>query len=269
MKDIVDRIRIWPVFVLVWILVAANLHAIEQPAQLPDKAQVTTQLGATVDLNLLFTNSLGETKPLKEYIKGGLPIIITPVYFQCPRLCGLVLDSFVGLLNSLDLDLGQHYQVLTISFNSKEKPKDAARRAEKYWGLYRNSQEAKSNWQFLIGEQAQVDAVMGQLGFHYAKDGGEFAHSVAVMILTPDGKISQFFTDINFPVRDVKLALVEASNGRIGSALDHFLLFCFRFDPTKGRYTWAAWNFLRFGVATCCIFSIAFVLRYARRKEAK
>lgn len=239
--------------------------ATENPAAVPQEANVTTQLGAEIDLGLVFTDSNGETRQLRDFVSPNRPFIITPVYFKCPRLCGLVFDAFVGLVNSVDLNIGEHFDVLSISFNSAEGATDGKRRADKYLNLYRDPIKAGSGWKFLTGSEQNVSALMQKIGFHYKQDGGEFSHSVAIMVMTPGGKVSQYFTDINFPERDVRLSLIEASEGKIGTALDHFLLFCFRFDPTKGKYTWAAWNFMRLGVGLCFILSVTFVIKSIRK----
>lgn len=253
------------IVILLLICSSDTVLATENPGAVPQEANVTTQLGAQVDMELVFTDSNGETKPLKDFVTPNRPLIITPVYFKCPRLCGLVFDAFVGMVNAVDLNIGEHFDVLSVSFNSAEGPADGARRAGKYLNLYRDPAKAKDGWKFLTGAEQNVSALMKQIGFSYREDGGEFSHSVAIMVLTPGGKISQYFTDINFPDRDVRLALIEASEGKIGTALDHFLLFCFRFDPTKGKYTWAAWNFLRLGVGICFILSITFVVKSIRK----
>lgn len=275
-----DRLRsLWPKFrfnlrssaalaCLFWAFFTVGLGvawATENPGAVPQEANVTTQLGAEVDMDLVFTDSNGETRKLRDFVTPNRPFIITPVYFKCPRLCGLVFDAFVGLVNAVDLNIGEHFDVLSVSFNSAEGAADGKRRSDKYLNLYRDPAKAQAGWRFLTGTEQNVSALMQQIGFHYKQDGGEFSHSVAIMVMTPGGKISQYFTDINFPDRDVRLSLIEASEGKIGTALDHFLLFCFRFDPTKGKYTWAAWNFLRLGVGLCFILSVTFVIKSIRK----
>jgi protein SCO1 len=169
----------------------------------------------------------------------------------------------------MSLELGTHYEVVTVSFDSAETPALAAERAAHYHALYRNTAKGPEHWRFLTGDEPNITQLMTQLGFSYQPDAGEFAHAAAIMILTPQGEISQYFTDINVSPWDVRLALIEASQGRIGSAIDHFLLFCFRFDRTKGKYSWAAWNVLRIGSvgSVLVLASIAFV--YSRNRQVK
>lgn len=249
-------------------LVSSDVFALEKPEEDLAKAQVTTQLGAQVDFSLRFTDSNGREVALSELVTQKKPIILTPVYYSCPRLCGLVLNAFTILLNNLGLALGKDYEVLTVSFDSTETPQQAEKRLKKYHEqLVGVAEEDKKSWNFLVGQNESVEKLMKSIGFGYKDDNGEFAHSAAIMILSPTGKISQYFTDINFPAEDVRLALIEASEGKIGNAIDHFLLFCYRFDPTKGKYTLVAWNFVRLGVIFCIAISLFFVYRYGLKNK--
>lgn len=238
--------------------------AIEKPGEQLKAAGLTTRLGAQIDTSLPFTSFKGLTQPLKDFALDGRPTVLIPVYYRCPRLCGLVLSSVTKMLNDLPLILGKDFRVVTVSFDSSESPEAAARIAQKFHSQFKDPVAADDGWQFLVGNKENVDSLMNQIGFKYVSDQGEFAHSAAIMILTPNGRISQYFTDINFSSWDVRLALVEASQGRIGTALDHFLLFCFRFDEMQGKYTWAAWNFVRVGVILSALACLYFVYRSAR-----
>ena len=226
-------------------------YALEKPGEVLEKdVGIFTQLGVKVDLTREFTDSSGVTKSLKEFALPGKPIIIAPVYYKCPRLCGLLLDGVYNLLNELTLKLSLDYTLLVIAFDPSEKPQDAVKVMDKF-----NSRlvgEAVSNTtgvKYLVGSEQNVSALMGELGFKYLKEGQDFAHSAALMILTPGGEISQYFTGIIFPAWDVRLSLIEASQGGVGTAIDHLLLFCFRFDSLQGRYTWAVVTLLRVGGA--------------------
>ena len=228
-----------------------QVYALEKPGEVLEKdVGIFTQLGVKVDLTREFTDSSGVTKSLKEFALPGRPIIIAPVYYKCPRLCGLLLDGVYNLLNELTLKLSLDYTLLVIAFDPSEKPQDAVKVMDKF-----NSRlvgEAVSNTsgvKYLVGSEQNVSALMGELGFKYLKEGQDFAHSAALMILTPGGEISQYFTGIIFPAWDVRLSLIEASQGGVGTAIDHLLLFCFRFDSLQGRYTWAVVTLLRVGGA--------------------
>lgn len=244
--------------VLCWVLVAyasTTAGAIEDPgAMAAQDVGIFTQLGAQVDLNRPFTDVHGVTKPLKEFALAGKPILIAPVYYKCPRLCGLLLNGVYELLNELPLKLSNDYSVLVVGFDPTETPSDARVVMDKFNArLQGDARAGSSAIHYVVGTPENVSALMNELGFKFVKDGADFAHSAAVMILTSTGLISQYFTGIMFPAWDVRLSLVEASKGGIGTALDHFLLYCFRFDAVQGRYTWAVRGLLRVGGALTLI----------------
>jgi protein SCO1/2 len=223
-------------------------YALEDPANVNSKLQITQNIGQKLDFDLSFQDSAGNNVKLGQYFTAGRPVILVPVYYECPRLCTLVMDGILKLLNETSLRLGNEFNVLLVSFDPTEKPKQALKRMT---GLRKrlNSEQSKgaANWEALVGESESVNPLMDQIGFTYFKDREEFAHSAMLLIASPDGVISQYFFGIEFPAWDVKLALIEASQGKLGSMVDHAMLFCFRFDPTKGRYTWAAFNLARSG----------------------
>jgi protein SCO1/2 len=229
---------------------------------------IFTQLGRKVDLSRVFTDTRGKSAPLSEFALPGKPIIIAPVYYKCPRLCGLLLDGVYTLLNDLADELAQDFSVLVVGFDPTETPADASSVMSKFNAkLEGGARQRASAIQYLVGGAEQVNALMGEVGFKYMKDGEDFAHSAALMILTPTGEISQYFTGIMFRPRDVRLALVEASRGEIGTAVDHLLLYCFRFDQLQGRYTWAVVGLLRIGGALTLIGLAVVYFVFARRKR--
>jgi len=244
-------------------IVAAPVFAVENPeAELPN-ASISFNNGASVDGALLFVNAEGREVRVEE-MSQGLPLVVVPMYYGCPRLCGLVARGIERVLTDLGLSLGTDFRIASISFDETEKPSDAARAqaaAYKRLGI-------SSGWDFYVGSEENIRRFMGQLGFGYQRDGKDFSHSAALILLTPQGQISQYFTGIEFSPRDLRLALVEASSGRIGNVIDHVLLFCFRFDPTQGKYTWAVVGLLRVvGVATLLGFLALFV--FVRRWQQR
>lgn len=240
--------------------------ALENPGEELEQSGLIEHLGNTVNIDLPFTTEDGNTITLREILADGKPIILTPVYYSCPRLCGLVLSGVVDLLNKVSVRLGREFNVVTISFDVSETPKLAKKRSEQYRAKLTDKEVPVGGWRFLVGNEESVSATMDQIGFRYKKDGGEFAHSAAIIVLTPQGKISQYFTGVEFSPWDVKLALVDASMGAIGSAVDHVLLYCFRFDPTKGKYTLAVFNVLKIGGALS-LAALGTVLVLAARKS--
>lgn len=264
--------------------------ALENPEQLQENVGLVQNHGRSVDFNLPFRGSDGVERPLREFVASGKPILLVPVYYHCPRLCGLLLSGTIDLLRKLELRLGDDYQVLTVSFDPEDTPETAGQRAAEQYeklaaaGSTATAQRAAGSasdsapgytepmtsyrtehWRFLVGSAPNITTLMESIGFKYQRDKGEFAHTAAIIVLTPQGEISQYFTGIEFPAWDVKLALIEASKGKIGSFMDHVLLFCFRFDPTKGKYTWAAYNFMKAG-GLLTIMGLAAVVYVSGRK---
>jgi protein SCO1/2 len=223
--------------------------AIERPENvIGSEVGVFTELGVSVDQALLFTDDKGVSHSLSDYFISEKPLVIVPVYYKCPRLCGLLLDGVYSLINKLPLKLGDDFNVLVVGFDPTESASDAAEvRGKLNIRLKEEARKRPAALNYVVGDEGAVTTLMNQLGFRYKKDGEDFAHSAALMILTPTGEISQYFTGIEFSPWDVRLALVEASQGKIGTAIDHLLLYCFRFDPLQGKYTWAVVALLRVG----------------------
>lgn len=241
--------------------------ALEHPETELELSSITTKLGTQVDLDIPLRDESGAATSLRQVARDGRPFILLPAYYHCPRLCGLVMNTIKDVLPKLGLKLNSDFRIITVSFDVSDTPESATNRATEMRQGLLPAEDAALGWRFLIGEQKNVKTLMNQIGFHYLKDNGEFAHAAALMILTPEGQISQYFTGISFAPQDVKLALVEAGRGSIGTAIDHFLLFCFRFDQTKGRYTWAAFNLVRAGAATTIVFLAGLILLLRRRER--
>jgi protein SCO1/2 len=264
--------RSFCLFALVTAIVAAwplCAYGIERPEEVLNKeVGVYTQLGTKVDLSRVFTDREGQRKPLKDFALADKPILVVPVYYKCPRMCGLILDGVVNLLNELTLELGRDFSVLVVSFDPLETAADAA----DAWGKFNerligDAAFGREAFRFLVGSDDNVVGLMRELGFKYLREGKDFAHSAAVMILTPTGEISQYFTGIQFSPWDVRLSLIEASQGKIGSAMDHFLLYCFRFDPLQGKYTWAVKGVLRVGGALTLLGLALMYFFFARKRS--
>ncbi len=223
---------------------AGDVHAIERPSTLAEKAGIVERLNQTLDLDLVFKNSKGEALTLRDLLADGRPLIIAPVYYECPRLCTLTQQGLLEAVNAVDLGLGKDFRVASISFNSAEKPEQAVPKAKKYRSLL-DPRHEKNAWSFLVGSPSSTEKVMKELGFKYAKDGDEFAHAAALMVVTPGGILSRYFYGVKYADKDLRFALIEASQGRIGSTVDRILMFCFRFDHIQGRYTVSIWKVTR------------------------
>lgn len=256
--------------VAVLALYAPAASATERPELVPEQGGVVEQLETHVDLTLKFTDENGNSAPLSAYLLDKRPLVIAPVYYTCPRLCTLTLDGLTNTLNQVELELGSDYRVLSVSFDPEDGVKQAQERSEKYQALYRNPDQARVGWRFLHGGQAEISALMRQLGFQYIEDSGEFIHSSAFMVLAPDGKISRYFYGFDNNGEDVRFALIEAAKGRIGHTVDRILLYCFRFDPTKGRYTLAIWRVVQvLSVLTLVIVASALIMLRVVEKRSQ
>ncbi len=246
--------------------ISLTCHALEKPGTELEEVGIAPILGNRVDLDLNFIDSDGKSSRLGELVAAGKPIVVIPAYFGCPRLCGLLLDGVSDLLSELTLKIGQDFTILTASFNVSEMPADALKRGKSYWSKQSDPEASRLGWRFLTGDSANVTALMNQIGFKYKPDGKDFAHTAAIVILTPEGEISQYFTGVSFSAFDTRLALVEASKGNIGTPLDHVLLYCFRFDQSIGKYTWAVFNLMRAG-GILTVLALGGLIFYLRRRE--
>jgi protein SCO1/2 len=210
---------------------------------------ITEHLDQQIPLDLTFVDDEGNEIVLGQYFNNEKPIIVTLNYYRCPMLCSLTLNGLTAGLEEMDWTLGDEFEVVTLSINPDEKHPLAKKNKEGYLGHY-NREGAAKGWHFLTGEQRNITKLADSLGFGYVFDPntGEFHHTASIIFITPDGRISKYMNDVQFKGQDLRFALIEASEGRIGSALDKFLLFnCFQYDPDSNSYTPVAWKLMRTG----------------------
>lgn len=186
---------------------------------------------------LTFRDETGKSVQLGDYF-GKKPMILNLVYYQCPMLCGEVLSGLESALRVLKFDVGKDFDVLTVSFDPHETPAMASAKKAEFIKRY-GRPGAADGWHFLTGPQESIDALTKAAGFQYEYDSktGEFAHATAIMVLTPPGKIAQYYYGIEFAPKDLRLGLVQASQGKIGSVVDEVLLYCYHYDPNAGKYS--------------------------------
>jgi protein SCO1/2 len=197
---------------------------------------IDQKLNDPIPLGLSFRDEHGSPVALSAFF-GGKPVVLALVYFDCPMLCTQVLNGLDRSLKDVPMDIGNDFNVITVSIDPSETPKLASAKHDLYTGIYGRPGTAQG-WHFLTGEESQIRQLAQAVGFRYAYDADskQFAHASAVMVLTPEGKISRYFYGITYPARDMRLGLVEASEGKIGSAVDQVLLFCYHYDPVTGKY---------------------------------
>ena len=215
-----------------------------------ESVDVVERLGDPIPAGLRFYDAFHNDVALKDFLGHGKPVVVTLVYFQCPMLCSLVMKGLVKGLNDTGLQLGKDYQGITLSFDPKDTPRAAGEAQRGYLAAMKGLDRARAqDWPFLTGSEANVRALAEALGFKYRYDGPttQFAHPAVAFVLTPEGRISRYLYGVDFPGRDLRLSLVEASGGRVGTSFDRVLLKCFRYDPGTGRYRVYATNFVRGG----------------------
>ena len=215
-----------------------------------ESVDVVERLGEPIPADLHFYDAFHNDVALKEFLDARRPVLVSLVYFQCPMLCSLVMKGLVKGLNETGLQLGKDYRAITVSFDPKDTPRAAGEAQRGYLAPLASREEARpQDWPFLTGGEANVRALAEALGFKYRYDAptAQFAHPAVAFVLTPEGHISRYLYGVDFPGRDLRLSLVEASGGRVGTSFDRVLLKCFRYDPGTGRYRLYAVNFVRGG----------------------
>lgn len=198
---------------------------------------IEQHLDEQVPLNLAFKDETGKNVQLGDYF-GKRPVILSLVYYRCPMLCGQLLEGLESALRVIDFDPGKQFDVITVSFDPSDTPAIAAAKKAEIMARYKRS-GAAGGWHFLTGPQASIDALTKAVGFEYEynQKTDQFAHATAIMVLTPGGKLTQYYYGIDFPPKDLRLGLIQASKNKIGTVVDQVLLYCYHYDPDAGRYS--------------------------------
>jgi protein SCO1/2 len=240
------------------------------PAQLKDVG-IDQRLNQQIPLDLMLRDEAGLPVSLRQYFNSK-PVILTLVYYDCPMLCTQVLNGLESSLGLLNFDIGKQFNVVTVSFNPKETPELAAEKKRVYLDAY-NRPGAAEGWHFLTGDEAPIQELCSAAGFRYSYDpkSNLYAHASGIMVLTPEGKISRYFYGIEYPPTDLRLGLVEASANKVGSPVDQMLLFCYHYDPVRGKYTVLTMNLIRAGgAATLAVLAVfLLVLRRLNKKRER
>jgi protein SCO1 len=210
--------------------------AATQRPQVLENVGIDQKLNDEIPLDLKFRDESGRVVPLSTYF-GDKPVILSLVYFTCPMLCPMVEHGLLDALKGMSFDVGKQFTVLTVSFDPHDTPQMAQEKEATYLGLY-GRKGAAQGWHWLTGDQASITALTRAVGFryNYMPGTGQYAHATAIVVLTPQGKVSRYFYGIQYPAGGLRLALVEASHDRIGSPVDALLLFCCAYDPATGKY---------------------------------
>ena len=235
------------------------------PTALRD-VRIEQKLNQQLPLDLVFRDETGQTVKLGQYF-GQKPVVLALVYYDCPMLCTQVLNGMITSFRVLPFQVGKEFDVVTISFDPRETPALAAEKKKLYINYLPDKMEASANtgWHFLTGDAANIERITDAVGFHYHYDEAtsQFAHASAIMVTTPEGKLSRYFYGIDYPARDLRLGLIESSQNKIGSPVDQLLLYCYHYDPATGKYGAAIMRVMRIaGVLTLlAIVAMLFLLK--------
>lgn len=229
---------------------------------------IDQHIGQQIPLDLTFRDETGRSVPLRQYF-GHKPVLLTLVYYQCPMLCSEVLNGVVSSLLPLKLDVGKDFDVLTVSFDPRDTPAVATEKRDTYLRRYGRA-GADKGWHFLTGDTPAIEALTKAVGFRYVWDPKiqQYAHASGIMVLTPQGRLAQYFYGIEYAPKDLKLALVESSEGKLGTVVDQLVLYCYHYDPATGKYGAVVTNMLRLGAALTLLL-VGGYLAIAWRREAR
>jgi len=246
-------------------LLLAAVMAAQQPPTVLQGIGIDQRLGEQVPMNLVFRDEAGKPVRFGDLV-GGKPTVLSLVYYRCPMLCTLVLNGMVRSFRTLTFSAGREFNVISVSFDPRETPALAAAKKQTMMQEYRRD----GDWHFLTGDEASIRQLADAVGFRYAYDPQtkQFAHAAGIMVLTPQGKVSRYFYGVEYSARDLRLALIEASSGKIGSVVDQILLYCFHYDPVSGKYGLLITRVVRIaGVLTVLVLGGVIALLLRREKQ--
>jgi protein SCO1/2 len=227
------------------------------------------KLNEPLPLDAPFADDQGRAVKLGDYF-GQKPVVLAFVYFDCPMLCTQILSSITSTLSILSLDPGRDFELVMVSFDPRETPALAAEKKALYLERYGRS-GTSGGWHFLTGAQPAIDRVTAAAGFRYTWDDEtqQFAHPSGIVVATPDGRLSRYLFGLEYGPRDLRLALIEASDGKIGTLVDSVLLYCYHYDPMRGRYGLVVMRALRLAGAATVLLMGGFIVVMLRRERAR
>ncbi len=248
--------------------------ATSEPNGLPEALKtigIEQKLGAQMPLDADLSDEDGRTVKLGSYFNTGRPVIIAFVYYECPMLCNQVLNGLTGALKGMNLDAGKDFDVVAISFDARENDKtDLAKNKKASYVERYGRTGAEKGWHFLTGTQESIDKVTSAAGFNYKWDekSNQFAHAAAIMVATPEGKLSRYFYGIDYAPKDLKFGLMDSTANRIGNPAEQLLLYCFHYDPATGKYGLAILRVMRAGgVLTLMLMGVMGFVFWRRNKK--
>lgn len=246
----------------------SSAWAQEVPKELQEVG-IEEKLGVQVDIaQLHFQDETGREVPLATYFQSGRPVLLTLVYYECANLCNFLLNGLTDTLKKFPWTPGHEFEIVTVSINPKEKPPLGASKKASYVESY-GRLGAAQGWHFLTGQEPDILKLADQVGFKYRYDprDQQYAHSAAIFILTPEGKVSRYLYGIEYALKDLKMSLLEASSGKIGTVIDRFLLFCYRYDEKTRKYSLYLTKVMQAGSAGTMVIFGGYLAIFWRRQR--
>lgn len=231
------------------------------------EAKVEEKPNAKIDLGLTFRDEEGRKVALEQFFDGERPVLLTLNYANCPMLCGLQLNGLVDVLSEMEMLPGGDFEIVTVSIDPREKPIDAKVKKDEFIRRLGKTKAARG-WHFLVGDKRNIETLAETVGFGYGydKNTGDYAHAAVFMVMTPGGRVSRYIYGHQFEPRTIRLSLVEASEGKIGTTTDRILLYCYAFDPDAGVYTRQAFKIVQF-VGIISLLCVGGLLLFFWRRE--
>ena len=235
---------------------------------------IEQKLDTQVPLDLPFRDEQGKSVQLSQYF-GKKPVVLALVYYTCPMLCNQILNGLTGTLKTLNYNVGEEFDIVTVSFDPKEAYETAAAKKQNYLDRYDRKgaarEKAAAGWHFLTGDEASIKALTEAVGFNYRWDEEtqQFIHASGIMVLTPQGKLSRYLYGIDYAPVDLKLSLVDASAGKIGSPVEQLFLFCYHYDPATGKYSLVIMNIIKLASVVTFTVLALIVFIFRRRRAAR
>jgi protein SCO1/2 len=239
----------------------------QQPA-IFDQVGIDQKLGAQAPLGLNFRDESGQSVQLGTYFNQKKPVILALVYYDCPMLCNQVLNGMTSALQVLKFNAGKEFDVVAVSFDPRETPELALAKRKTYLDRYKRA-GAESGFHFLTGQKDAIDALTRTVGFRYSWDdkSNQFAHASALILLTPEGKVAQYYYGIEYSPKDMRLGIIEASNEKLGNVADRLLLYCYHYDPMTGKYGALVMRMVRIGGILTMVVLGGFIVLSVRRER--
>lgn len=267
--------KLQSLIILSGFVLGVNSSAFDAPpiaasAKLPqlEGVGITEHIGTQIDLNLDFRDESGQLVKLRNVIDGSKPVLLGMVYYGCPNLCNFFMNGVTDVLKDLKWTPGNEFEVLMVSIDPSEGSKLASEKKENHLKAY-GRMESRNGWHFLTGSEANIKTLAAQVGFGYKWDEAskQWAHTSAAIITTPYGQVSRYLYGIMFDSQTLRLSLFEAGKNKIGGLVDQIVLFCFKFDPTRNKYSFYAMNLMRVAAAFTVLILALFLIPYWKRNR--